>query len=220
MIALSNVDFIKINKDNDEYFGGNQNWWSKSYAELNEYGCGVVAICNLEIYLSGDNIECALSHTKYMDYLEERYFKDYGLLRCKMFQKLGLLPGKMRRGLEKFFDEKNLNYVARWAPTIIKNKIRQYIEEMLHRDIPIVASYYVFNKKNKLNLYEFDGNKKLQLKTSIGSHYFNIVGIEVIDDKEYLVISSWGKRYYALYNRWVEKISIFSNILYLKRREG
>lgn len=206
--------------DNNDCYGGNQSWWSNTHKELDEYGCGVVAVCNLEIYLKGKNKEYALSQREYVDYVEERYKKDYSLPKGKLLQKLGLLPRRMRRGLKKFFRQMDENYSVRWSPTIVRGRMRKYIEDMLDKDIPIVASYYVFNKKNKLKLYELNGFNKLQLKTDISSHYFNIVGIETIDGKEYLVISSWGNKYYVIYNQWVNKVSVFTNILYLKKVEG
>ena len=88
---------------------------------------------------------------------------------------------------------------------------------MLENNIPIVASYYVFNKNNKLALYKYnDANGSFDKVAGISRHYFNIVGITKRDNKELLVISTWGDKYYIFYDQWVKKLSIFSNILYVE----
>ena len=98
-----------------------------------------------------------------------------------------------------------------------KRRIRKLLEKMLDNNIPVVASYYVFNKKNKLDLYSYNEKTKDFDKVSgIRRHYFNIVGITRRQGRDLLVISTWGERYYADYKQWVKKLSLFSNILYVE----
>ena len=179
-------------------------------------GCGVISMCNLELYLNGATNK-GISHHAYKQYVEERYAKAYPMSKKKKLRILGLIPTTMEKGLDEYFQSKGINPIISWAPTVSKKRIRKLMDKMLENNIPIVASYYVFNKKKKLDLYTYDEESEcLQKEARIGSHYFNIVGITSRDDKDLLIISTWGKRYYAYFDEWVKKISIFTNILYVE----
>jgi len=212
LISIQNKDFIQIHSDNMTCFGGNQSWWRERDNILCQNGCGVVAMCNLELYLN-NNHDNRISYEEYIKYVETRYEEAYPISKNKLLCGFGLLPHIMRKGFKKFEYSKIC-----WAPTINKKRIIERIYSMLEADLPIVASYYVFNKKRKLDLYRYDEVQNSLIKESgICSHYFNIVGMSKIKDKDMIIISSWGKKYYAYYDEWVKKLSIFTNILYVER---
>lgn len=214
MISIKNKKFIKINTMGKSYFGGNQSWWKDENQTMKEFGCGVISMCNLELYVDGKG---SMTYEEYKDYVNLRYGQDYSLARGKKLQRLGLLPTTMENGLDRFYNKRGVDPVISWAPTIGKKKIRKLIEKMLENNIPIVASYYVFNKNNKLALYKYnDANGSFDKVAGISRHYFNIVGITKRDNKELLIISTWGDKYYIFYDQWVKKLSIFSNILYVE----
>lgn len=216
MTSLKYINFIKIKRGTKEYFGGNQSWWKNENDYMSGYGCGVIALCNLELYISGVGIK-GITYEDYKAYVDKRKGEAYFLDQRKKLQVPGLLPLVMERGLDKFYGERNMEPVISWCPTINKKRIRKLIEHMLKNNIPIVASYYVFNKKNKLDLYTYDKrNKTFEKSAWIKRHYFNIVGITRRDGRDMLVISTWGERYYVLYDQWIKKLSIFSNILYVE----
>ena len=219
MATLKHINFIKIKQGSKEYFGGNQSWWKNENDSMSEYGCGVIALCNLELYVSGAGIK-GITYEDYRAYVDKRHREVYFINKRKKLRRLGLLPMIMERGLDKFYSSRNGNPIISWCPTVNKKLIGKLMEKMLKNNIPIVASYYVFNKKNKLDLYTYNSkNKSFEKSVGIKRHYFNIVGVTRRNGKDMLIISTWGEKYYAEYDQWVKKLSIFSNILYVECEE-
>lgn len=206
---------MQIKEDKKVYFGGDQSWWKDTNSIMREAGCGVIAMCNLELYLNG-GCKKGISYCDYISYVQRRHKETYNINQ-NIFKLVGLTPRVMERGLDVFFQERCLNPIISWAPTVNKKRIRKLMEKMLGNNIPIVASYYVFNKKRKLDLYTYDEEADtLRKEAKIGSHYFNVVGIASRDNRDLLIISTWGQKYYAYFDEWVKKISIFTNILYVE----
>ncbi|MBQ8413037.1 MAG: hypothetical protein IJX12_05445 [Lachnospiraceae bacterium] len=106
-------DFIQIDKDGTYYYGGNQKWWNSSNETMAKYGCGVIAICNLEILLDGklrdmenDDLLDKRNIIKYSDYISivnKSYKSKYSFGRRVPFDSLGLLPRTMKKGIESLF---------------------------------------------------------------------------------------------------------------------
>ncbi len=216
MISIKNKSFVKINKDESSYFGGDQSWWKNADNLMSDRGCGVISMCNLELYLNGGTNK-GISYEDYRNYVEKRYCEAYPMPKKKKLRKLGLLPTTMEKGLDDYFQSKNIDPIISWGPTVSKRRIRKFMDKMLENNIPIVASYYVFNKKHKLDLYTYDEKTEcLHKEAKIGSHYFNIVGITSRENRDLLIISTWGTKYYAYFDEWVKKLSIFTNILYVE----
>lgn len=230
---------IKVNNQDFIFYGGNQSWWKDVNVSLQKYGCGVIAMCNTELSIRGeleaeqagiDNSSENDVYTEkdyieisdYKKYIEDRYNKCYRFPMKPPFNAMGLMPWTMARGIKDFYGQFGIKVKSKWAPTLSKNKIIDNISEMVDKGIPIPASYYVFNKKNKLMFYSYD-EKKNEIKESSGctSHYFNITGIihiETNNEKNtYLSVSSWGELYYIKFDDWVKKLSYFTNILHIKR---
>lgn len=249
--VLNNSKFLPIERQGTVFYGGSQSWWRDEFPNISKYGCGVIAMCNTELYFgAGDtfssqckvynripqnNQELAasdedsicdfrggnISSDDYIKYVYQRYNNAYRFFKHEPFSKMGLFPWTMRKGIRQYFKNCNKICKARWTPTINKKKILSYIERMLNNDIPIPASYYVFNKNNKLDFYVFDKDElTMRKENSCTSHYFNITGIVRLKNngknEDFLIISSWGKEYYILLNKWVDKLSYFTNIMYLE----
>ncbi len=59
------------------------------------------------------------------------------------------------------------------------------------------------------------------MKKNIKSHYVVVTGVETIRGQEYLIVSSWGKKYYINYEEYRDYVNhsggrITSSILYIK----
>lgn len=220
------MGFITINKNQELYYGGKQGWWREDDSIFSEYGCGVIAMCNMEIllwnkYVKTDDTEEMfyninnIAYDDYRNYVEKRYKNSYDFSRFIFLSKLGLLPWTMKSGLKTFMRQLGMKSKIKWAPTIRKNCIMLYIEEMLNKDIPVTASYFVFLRSRQLDFYTYE-NSKLYKSTSCTSHYFNIIDVVDIpeNDDKYFVVSSWGKKYYIKVADWINRLSFFTNILY------
>ncbi len=247
--CLKNIEFVQVNYNNNIHYGGNQSWLDDG--KLRDYGCGVIAMCNVELYISRCNERTSLEknitnkntdislhnsilYEDYITYVNKRCQENYALLKGKLFGKLGLVPWRMKKGIKSFWSDfcnnsannsqniylmnSKAKFKTKWAPTMSKSKIIGMIENMLDNDLPIVASYFTFNKNKVLDFYEFDSaNHNVKKNGSIAGHYFNITGIVKLEDTNdrYFVVSSWGKMYYIKIEEWLKKISYFTNVLYI-----
>ena len=93
---------------------------------------------------------------------------------------------------------------------------------MIHRNCPVVFSYYTFIKDDRLIYYAnmqdaIDNLEKPKDYLTATGHYATIVGyIKYFDGnkiKYLLKVASNGGLYYVNYDKYSEKISWFSNIL-------
>lgn len=215
---------------------------SDKYFWLWKMGCGVIAMSDMELYLSSqsgnyiyngtsiakvneENGECA--KMDYMQYVEQQYATKYStegdLIDCF----LGLNPIKMMSGLNTFFQEKDGVYKnILWAKhtslgrDMEKEAVLNDIENMLENNIPVVFAVYDI-KGEKIRLY----NDLQEAKTNSGiikdinSHYMTITGLykcagDTLADETYILkVVSWGTEYYINYDQYAEKLSYFNNIL-------
>lgn len=68
---------------------------------------------------------------------------------------------------------------------------------------------------------EKDGRMLASMKKNVHSHYVVVTGVEEISGHEYLIVSSWGKKYYISYEEYRDYVKhsggrITSSILYIK----
>lgn len=211
VVELSNKDYIAIKDDNKTFYGGRQNWWNGKHKWLCNYGCGVVAMADLQSYILG---KTEFEYDEYIAYIEQMYKKYYHY----MFA-LGVPFWKMVVGFFRYMLKNKKRVFSWWGPTLSKKKLQQMIYDMLKDNKPIPAAYYVYLKFNGLMLYRYnETSKKLSEAQKIRSHYFVITGIVKINGVLHLKISSWGDVYYINFKKWLKKISPFNNILYWKVR--
>ncbi|MCR5500035.1 MAG: hypothetical protein K6F31_06555 [Acetatifactor sp.] len=239
--------------------GGDQNWWLDdemdefSHAKdkirfqicrkndrfrLSNLGCGVIAMIDLEIYLSrahgkekgqvdkGDPI----TKETYEEYAKQRWEKQYNIGKSYVSFKAGLNPWKMERGLREFLKEQGLDRRhVRWAPFVLHGKEKQKelvmasIKDMLDADYPVVFAYHTFDEENSsINLFRnledavfaIEGRKGNE---RIASHYMTIIGVFAGNNGQVVLqVESWGRIYYVLYEEFASKLSYFTNILCIR----
>ena len=80
---------------------------------------------------------------------------------------------------------------------------------------------YPFGKKG-ISLYvDKDGELKSSIRENVHSHYVTVTGVCTIKGREYLVVSSWGKKYYIDYKEYRNYVNnvgdkFTSGILYIQ----
>lgn len=211
IIEISDSNYIQIKSGAKVYYGGNQSWWSDRKKRFYEYGCGVIAMTDIELYLMDKHI---ISKEQYIKLVDNRFRHAYYFCVSR-----GVPFWKMVIGLFRSMSAKSVKIFSFWAPSIRRKKLKWHIESMLSSNRPIPASYFVFFKRHALALYRLNEDGKLDYSQSINSHYFTITALYTDDtnDKIYLKISSWGEVFFIDYDAWLKRISIFSNILYYKK---
>ena len=213
-------------------------------------GCGVIAMCDAEIFLiqagtgspskdmshSGivyDPNTGMVQDNDYMAFIE-RKMKTYPIPGDLLHYITGLMPFRMRSGLKSFLKANRYQNVSvQWAPHRLCGKARKKsltladIERMLQDNLPVVFSYYSFDKGRKIVLYsslERAVNRDAQdpHRTVINSHYMTIIGLyrysahHSSEDKYILKVVSWGNIYYIRYDEYGDSLSFFSNILKIR----
>ena len=100
------------------------------------------------------------------------------------------------------------------------------IRHLIRKNKPVILSIgpnspNVWGKEGVKFYLNKDGKMVQSVKNNVKSHYVVVTGVETIGRVEYLVVSSWGKKYYINYKEYREYIkkhgsSLTSSILYIK----
>ncbi len=254
-----------LSEDGSVCCGGNQTWWidrlsseekakagnqfgtffKEPYYRLYHYGCGVIAMNDLQLYLERkirekeitDTEETAIGRSiktgtgemtkeRYREILEQSFRGTYSLRGGLSDYLIGLKPWKMTRGVRAFYRKQGmLAPKTKWAPgwirslAVRKKMVAEMIPDMLSRDVPVVFAYYN-GKGKRISLYRnlFD-LKRGRAQTTVNSHYMTIVGFGEIPEegtgRKVLEVISWGQIYYIDFEEYAESLSLFSNILWI-----
>jgi len=236
--------------------GGNQLWWpgtGKKYPGLlcferyydyvichdyrvNGYGCGLIAMTDLELYLAQQNDYAlsggyilyssdnpSISQNDYMTYAEYNLNYKYHLTDYAFNYFVGVIPFEMEYGIKNFYiSNGEPNVSACWSPSCDKVTVIKTIERMIAENIPVVFSYHAFEGEDGIWLYKNieDAKKDNRSANPIYSHYMNVIGyvkyFKNDNSKAYsylLKVVSCGEIYYINYDYYAEHLSYFTNIL-------
>ena len=147
--------YLAVKTQADKSFGGNQNW-ATGYM-MRKYGCGVVAMGDVLIYLGIHRLPCntdllygmlredgCLSYPRY-----ERYLR-------KMNKRyLGIIPGfgvpnfQLARAMNRYFRHYRIDLRARWC--LSSGKMLERIQDSLSKDYPVILAIGQYrDKKQKI----------------------------------------------------------------------
>lgn len=214
--------YINIVRNDDLIcYGGNQGWWrdqvttgddmghrrrlkADKYYRLWKIGCGIIAMCDAELYLTLQNSNYSLSVSTtfdetirrtglcemeaYRNYIERMYDTKYTITGGFVNTAVGLYPWKMISGFCGFLKANGSSRInVKWARygkafgAIRKQKILAEIERMLNENIPVVFSYHSF-AGDSIILYDSiqeakDNISKKDNPASAASHYMTIIGL-------------------------------------------
>lgn len=202
-------------------YGGNQ--MLSPDKVMRRCGCGIVAAADLLLYLHRYHKPLALYGGLPEELTQGEYEELLQSLRRKyfpLFYPVGMNGVALALGLNCIFRKNGLSLSARWDMS--EAKLWTRMEEMLHRDMPVILSigpnFPKLWKKGKETLYRLD-NGEQRAVTQTRAHYVTVTGM----DEKWLRISSWGKEYYLSreeYERFRADFSsaLVSNIVYIRRR--
>lgn len=254
---FSNHYLNVVGNDGKTYYGGDQGWWKDKvtsndnmeyidrlkedkYYRLWKIGCGTIAMCDAELYLTLQNSGYSLrvpttlaadcqqtgscQNGAYRDYIEQMYMLKYPIFDVYH----GLYPTNMEGGLTNFLMANNCySKKVKWArygqfaSDTAKQKIADEIERMLNEDMPVVFSYHTFEEGDGIIMYDSlenakGGNGNIEKQDS---HYMTIIGLyrcpgeQPWNYKYILEVVSWGRVYYIDYDMYAKKLNWFSNIM-------
>lgn len=218
--------FIEVEGARGVTYGGNQRYSRQDY--VRKYGCGVIASCDLLLYLSRFRDDCKKGFFAEASLKDGITLEKYNDLADRLrHHYLPVIPGygingfSLAIGLNMYFTRYGLPFTARWG--VGHKHLWSSINEMLEKDIPVIFSigneFPRFWRKDRLGLYSAPDRDNLKPVKSTRAHYVSVTGC----DEQWLRISSWGKEYYVNkveYCRFVDEYSnyLFSNILYIKEK--
>ena len=122
-------------------------------------------------------------------------------------------------GMNWLLREREISYRAVWM--LSGQKLWERVEEMLHRDLPVILSigpnFPAFWANDRLPFYVQTSDGVFRKAAATKGHYVTVTGI----DDNWVQISSWGRKFYinrTEYMHYTREHSnfVFSNILYLR----
>lgn len=206
--------YLSVKTQNECSFGGSQTWSSSRI--MQKYGCGVVGIADVLLYLGLHRMDCE-TDLHYGILREDGYisYPRYERYLIKMRRRfLSVIPGFgvpgfcLPAAMNKYFRRYRIHLKASWC--LRQSLIRSRIEKMLSQDMPVILAigpnFPCFWGKKCLTLYRMENGVFLP-STQTKAHFVVVTGI--IGD--FLQISSWGKEYYISWPEYQNYIKKYSN---------
>ncbi|CCY52981.1 uncharacterized protein BN781_01385 [Coprococcus sp. CAG:782] len=229
---LLNKDYIKIKNMNIVSYGGNQTWLERKH--LSNYGCGIVAMADLSIYLAEQNPNMMTDAIRKISKPKGCYNKNDYLAYVELFYKryvhftmpTGITGLGIQNVMNVYFMLHDIGLKATWKVFLSSTEMMKEIRHLIRKNKPVILSIgpnspNVWGKEGVKFYLNKDGKMVQSVKNNVKSHYVVVTGVETIGRVEYLVVSSWGKKYYINYKEYREYIkkhgsSLTSSILYIK----
>ena len=191
-----------IKNDKKYYIGGNQGWFlSLGYKDIEEYGCGIIAICNLlmclwkSIYKSKNTVSkdtftafALMIYKKYLNILDTPIIK-------------GLTGFALARAVNAYFKDNRLPMKARWG---FGYNILLKVNKSLQEGMPVILGVgpdllSIFKKKKGIEVTDIQtGNT-----AKIYAHYVLIYDCKKENGESFFYISSWGRGYKLSYSDFI-----------------
>ena len=206
-------EYVRIERDGKLSYGGNQMWAEDKTLQM--CGCGLVAVLDTLLYLSGKQ-EKPISLEEYNRQLKKLYRVYFPLI--WPFGVNGLM---MAAGMNLLLRKYKLPYRAFWA--VSGRKFWDRLEELLKQDLPVIFSvgpnFPAVWSRHRLPLYARRADGSYYQANSAKAHYITATGF----DEEWLRVSSWGREYYIRrqeYDEYIRKHSAYfvSNLLVLREK--
>lgn len=219
--------YLSVKAQGENSFGGNQTWSNSRL--VRKYGCGIVGVSDVLLYLGLHRTECEtdlhygmvredgyLSYPRYERYLmkmQRRYLTVFPFFGIPGF----LLPVAMN----KYFRHYRIAMRAGWG--VRPGQMFQRIEQMLEQDIPVILAvgpnFPLPFRKKMLTFYHLENGVYIPA-VQVKAHFVVVTGLS----DGFLQISSWGKEYYISwqeYMTYVRKYSSFfaSNICRVREKK-
>lgn len=244
---LSKREYVPVTCENEVSYGGRQQWFSDKIVaskatRLHKYGCGVIALADLFMYLS-----CTRSYIRQSSALEslekdgkllkENYLSYVEYIRDKyvyVLPKLGVPNVELIVAANRYFITHQMPYLAKMGYLIDQRVLLQNMITMLQKDLPVILligrpfprviyQNVLKCKKVGVTFYEQrksdEGYSYVPASTNVEGHY--VVVTEILIDKEarqkrdkvMLKISSWGKIYYMSYYEYCKYVMRYGTSL-------
>lgn len=245
ILELQNPEYLRICHEMNTSYGGDQNWfsterWMSRDYQIHKWGCGVIAMGDLFLYLAKSNRMYATGAASLArisrTVLDWEDYKKYILYLYNTFA--SVMPGSGMNGfalassVRRYCVKYQIPMTIAWKGFMDDQTMLRVIRKMLKENLPVVLSIgpntpLVFRKKG-IPFYVLSEKNEFILSGSqtVHQHFVMITGIVYLKHgKIMLKLSSWGKEYYLDYQEYRTYISeegdtITSSLLYLSTTDG
>lgn len=218
--------YIKIDYDGHECYGGNQRFSCDQV--IKKCGCGIIAVLDTLLYLQNryrwtDVPELGAAEADGIIHSQE-YEKSLAAVKKNYFPVLypfGTNGMALALGINRFFRRHRLPFHASWYPAT--GGFWKYMESMLKSDVPVVCAvgtnFPKFWEKNGLALQVFQSAGSIHGYVDARAHFVTVTGV----DEEWMMLSSWGRKYYVKrrdymsYARWHSN-PLLCGMLYIRHK--
>ena len=205
------------------YSAGNQESFSEADRRIARYGCGLIGLADLILYLrertwkEGGAGETGIHSGPVYDAFVRRM--DHRLARAR--RKVGLNGFSMAAAFNSRARKRGWKLRARWG--VPRERLLSSIREMLARDIPVILSVGPgFGRREHMKgttLYR--GNTPAERAFE---HYVTVIGMEETGEKTWFRVMSWGREFRIDAEEYLRGVEgsipllgrFFSNILYVR----
>jgi hypothetical protein len=157
----------------------------------------------------------------YLEYVKRFYSHYVWMVVGKGMTGIGLMSA-----MNRYFFANHIDLHATWKIMLSSENMMTDIRHLIRNNKPVIISVgpntpNVFGKQGIRLYLDKDGELVESQKDQVKSHYVVVTGVKTINNQEYLIISSWGKKYYLNYREYREYIDkvggkITSSLLYIK----
>lgn len=245
IIELRNPEYLRIRFKENMSYGGDQNWfstdkWMSREYLIHKWGCGVIAMGDLFLYLVKSNRIYATGATTLArvsrSVLEWEDYKKYILYIYNTFAPI--IPGSGMNGfalassVRRYCMKYQIPMTIAWKGFLDDQQMLRVIQKMLKENLPVVLSIgpntpLIFRGKG-IPLYILSQQQEFVLSGyhSVHSHFVMVTGVIGLKHKRIMLkISSWGKEFYIDYQEYrtyvkEEGDTLTSSLLYLSKSDG
>lgn len=245
MVELKSSEYVQVNYKGSLSYGGRQNWFptdkwmSRDYC-IHKWGCGIIAISDLFLYLARANRMYATDAVILARYDRPVLdWEDYKRYIYYMYQSFApIMPGSGMNGfalasaVRRYCIKYRIPMTIAWKGFLDEQKMLRLMRKMLYEDLPVILSIgpntpFPFLKKG-IPFYTMSEQQELipSGNLAVHRHFVVVTGILGRKHKQLLLrISSWGAEYYIDYGEYRNYITqvgdtLTSSLLYMSKKDG
>lgn len=245
MVELKNPEYVRVNYRGEISYGGNQNWFSmdkrlsRDYS-IHKWGCGIIAIGDLFLYLAKSNRMYATDASVLARYARPVLdWEDYMRYIYYIYQSFApIMPGSGMNGfalasaVRHYCIKYRIPMTIAWKGFLNEENMLRVMRKMLQENLPVILSIgpntpLVFRGKG-IPFYTMSDRQELipSNNSAVHKHFVVVTGILGRKHRQILLrISSWGTEYYIDYQELRDYIaeegdSLTSSLLYLSGEDG
>lgn len=244
IVELQDTEYIRISHEAQTSYGGDQNWFPKDKWMNRDYlihvwGCGIIAISDLFLYLAKNDrmyatgaTDVARASRQILDWKDYQAFVYYIYNTVALPLAGGMSGFAVASSVRRYCIKYQIPMTIAWKGFLDDQQMLRAIRKMLKENLPVILSIgpntpIVFRKKG-IPLYTLSDSQELipSIHHNVSAHFVTVTGVIGLKHKQVLLkVASWGGEYYMDYREYrayvqEEGDTLTSSLLYLSKEDG